>query len=150
MCTTLRLYVDLVSCVDYTFNPWLPTTSAAGATGSGKSTCLRLLYRFYDVTSGSICIDGQDIRRVTLSSLRSAIGMVPQDVVLFNNSCKYNIRYARGRLQAACKLQCALMAGMARRARRMPMCTMRRGRRPCTIPSWTSFRRLVVFLSVSD
>ncbi len=68
------------------------TVALVGATGSGKSTCLRLLYRFYDVTGGRICIDGQDLRHVTLGSLRAAIGMVPQDVVLFNNTCKYNIR----------------------------------------------------------
>lgn len=71
------------------------TVALVGATGSGKSTCLRLLYRFYDVTSGAISIDGQDIRSVRLSTLRQCIGMVPQDVVLFNNTCKYNIRYGK-------------------------------------------------------
>ncbi len=66
-----------------------------GPSGAGKSTISRLLYRFYDVTSGSISVDGQDIRKVTQKSLRSAIGMVPQDTVLFNDTIRYNIRYGR-------------------------------------------------------
>jgi len=64
-----------------------------GTSGSGKSTILRLLYRFYDVNSGSIQIDGQDIRDVTLDSLRKNIGVVPQDTVLFNDTIYYNISY---------------------------------------------------------
>ena len=64
-----------------------------GASGSGKSTLVRLLFRFYDPTSGSIEIDGQDIRQVTQQSLRQAIGVVPQDTVLFNDSLFYNIQY---------------------------------------------------------
>lgn len=64
-----------------------------GASGAGKSTIGKLLYRFYDVTTGSILIDGKDIKTVTQSSLRSAIGIVPQDVVLFNESIFYNIHY---------------------------------------------------------
>ena len=60
-----------------------------------KSTISRLLYRFYDVTSGRIIIDGQDVREVTQMSLRSVIGMVPQDTVLFNDTIRYNIRYGR-------------------------------------------------------
>jgi ABC-type transport system involved in Fe-S cluster assembly fused permease/ATPase subunit len=66
-----------------------------GATGAGKSTISRLLFRFYDVNSGSILIDGQDISRVTQSSLRKAIGMVPQDTVLFNETIRYNIAYGK-------------------------------------------------------
>lgn len=66
-----------------------------GSSGSGKSTLFKLLFRFYDVTQGSICIDGQDIRKVTQSSLRAAIGVVPQDTVLFNQSIFENIRYGR-------------------------------------------------------
>ncbi|MEM8542187.1 MAG: ATP-binding cassette domain-containing protein, partial [Pseudomonadota bacterium] len=62
---------------------------------AGKSTLSRLLFRFYDVQSGSITIDGQDIRKVTQKSLRAAIGMVPQDTVLFNDTLSYNIRYGR-------------------------------------------------------
>jgi len=64
-----------------------------GASGAGKSTIARLLYRFYDIQSGSICIDGQDIRDVTQSSLRQSIAIVPQDTVLFNTSIRENIRY---------------------------------------------------------
>ncbi|MFT4702360.1 MAG: ABC-type transport system involved in Fe-S cluster assembly fused permease/ATPase subunit [Bradymonadia bacterium] len=66
-----------------------------GPSGSGKSTLARLLYRFYDISSGEIRIDGQDIREVDQGSLRSAIGIVPQDTVLFNDTLGYNIRYGR-------------------------------------------------------
>jgi ABC-type transport system involved in Fe-S cluster assembly fused permease/ATPase subunit len=66
-----------------------------GPSGAGKSTISRLLFRFYDVTGGRILIDGQDIRDVTQTSLRAAIGMVPQDTVLFNDTIRYNIRYGR-------------------------------------------------------
>ncbi len=71
------------------------TVAIVGPSGAGKSTISRLLFRFYDVTGGHILIDGQDIRDVTQSSLRAAIGMVPQDTVLFNDSIAYNIRYGR-------------------------------------------------------
>ena len=71
------------------------TVAVVGPSGAGKSTISRLLYRFYDVTGGHIEIDGQDIRDVTQVSLRSAIGMVPQDTVLFNDTIRYNIRYGR-------------------------------------------------------
>lgn len=71
------------------------TVAIVGPTGAGKSTISRLLYRFYDVTGGSITIDGQDLRDVTQESLRSAIGMVPQDTVLFNDTIGYNIEYGR-------------------------------------------------------
>jgi ATP-binding cassette, subfamily B, heavy metal transporter len=66
-----------------------------GPTGAGKSTISRLLFRFYDVTQGRIRIDGQDIRDVTQESLRAAIGVVPQDTVLFNDTIRYNIAYGR-------------------------------------------------------
>ncbi len=66
-----------------------------GPSGAGKSTISRLLFRFYDIQQGSIRIDGQDIRDVTQDSLRAAIGMVPQDTVLFNDTILYNIRYGR-------------------------------------------------------
>jgi ATP-binding cassette, subfamily B, heavy metal transporter len=66
-----------------------------GPTGAGKSTIGRLLFRFYDVTGGRILIDGHDIRDVTQDSLRSAIGVVPQDTVLFNDTIRYNIGYGR-------------------------------------------------------
>ncbi len=69
--------------------------AVVGASGSGKSTLARLLFRFYDVNEGSITIDGQDIRRVTQLSVRRAIGIVPQDTVLFNDTVRYNIAYGR-------------------------------------------------------
>ena len=71
------------------------TVAIVGPSGAGKSTISRLLFRFYDVQKGSITIDGQDIRSVTQKSLRNAIGMVPQDTVLFNDTIAYNIRYGR-------------------------------------------------------
>ncbi|SFJ04759.1 ABCB family ABC transporter ATP-binding protein/permease [Aerobium aerolatum] len=71
------------------------TVAIVGPSGAGKSTISRLLFRFYDVQGGSVKIDGQDVRDVTQSSLRSAIGMVPQDTVLFNDTISYNIRYGR-------------------------------------------------------
>jgi ATP-binding cassette subfamily B protein len=71
------------------------TLAVVGPSGAGKSTLARLLYRFYDVGSGRITIDGQDIRQVTQASLRAAIGIVPQDTVLFNDTIEYNIAYGR-------------------------------------------------------
>jgi ATP-binding cassette, subfamily B, heavy metal transporter len=71
------------------------TVAIVGPSGAGKSTISRLLFRFYEVTGGRILIDGQDVRDVTQSSLRAAIGMVPQDTVLFNDTIRYNIRYGR-------------------------------------------------------
>ncbi|KAJ5300103.1 hypothetical protein N7508_007346 [Penicillium antarcticum] len=83
-------------------------SALVGRTGSGKTTILRLLLRLYDVTSGHIEIDGQDIRDTTLSSLRETIGVVPQDPVLFNASILENLRYARRsatdeEIQEACR-----------------------------------------------
>ncbi len=71
------------------------TVAIVGATGSGKSTIGRLLFRFYDVTDGALKIDGQDVRDVKLTSLHAAIGVVPQDTVLFNDTIRYNIAYGR-------------------------------------------------------
>jgi ATP-binding cassette subfamily B protein len=71
------------------------TVAVVGPSGSGKSTLARLLFRFYDVGSGHITIDGQDIRRVTQHSVRRALGIVPQDTVLFNDTVRYNIAYGR-------------------------------------------------------
>jgi ATP-binding cassette subfamily B protein len=71
------------------------TLAVVGPSGAGKSTIARLLYRFYDITGGRITIDGQDVRDVTQSSLRSSIGIVPQDTVLFNDTIGYNIGYGR-------------------------------------------------------
>jgi ABC-type transport system involved in Fe-S cluster assembly fused permease/ATPase subunit len=69
------------------------TVAIVGPSGAGKSTISRLLFRFYEITDGRITIDGQDIREVQQSSLRNALGMVPQDTVLFNDTVRYNIRY---------------------------------------------------------
>ncbi|MBB4142627.1 ABCB family ABC transporter ATP-binding protein/permease [Rhizobium rhizoryzae] len=71
------------------------TVAIVGPSGAGKSTISRLLYRFYDIQQGAITIDGQDVRDITQTSLRSVIGMVPQDTVLFNDTIAYNIRYGR-------------------------------------------------------
>jgi len=71
------------------------TVAVVGHSGSGKSTLARLLFRFYDVSSGRIAVNGVDIRDVTQASLRRAIGIVPQDTVLFNDTVRYNIRYGR-------------------------------------------------------
>ena len=71
------------------------TVAIVGPSGAGKSTISRILFRFYDIDDGSVRIDGQDIREVTQQSLRAAIGVVPQDTVLFNDSIEYNIRYGR-------------------------------------------------------
>ncbi|MDA9975534.1 ABC transporter ATP-binding protein/permease [Alphaproteobacteria bacterium] len=85
------------------------TVAIVGPSGAGKSTISRLLFRFYDVTSGAIEIDGQDIRSITQASLRKSIGIVPQDTVLFNDSVYYNIAYGRpdaspGEIEEAAKL----------------------------------------------
>jgi ATP-binding cassette subfamily B protein len=80
--------------VDFTI-PAGTTTAIVGHSGSGKSTLSRLLFRFYDVNSGRISIDGQDLRNVTQESLRAAIGIVPQDTVLFNDTIEYNIAYGK-------------------------------------------------------
>ncbi|HEV7256105.1 MAG TPA: ABC transporter ATP-binding protein/permease [Mesorhizobium sp.] len=71
------------------------TVAIVGPSGAGKSTISRLLFRFYDIQKGAILIDGQDVRDVTQESLRKAIGMVPQDTVLFNDTIAYNVRYGR-------------------------------------------------------
>jgi ATP-binding cassette subfamily B protein len=71
------------------------TVAVVGPSGSGKSTLARLLFRFYDVQNGRICIGGQDIKEVTQASVRQAIGIVPQDTVLFNDTVEYNIAYGR-------------------------------------------------------
>jgi ATP-binding cassette subfamily B protein len=80
--------------IDFAIAPG-QTLAVVGETGAGKSTLSRLLFRFYDVTGGRISIDGQDIRDVTQASLRAAIGIVPQDTVLFNDTIYYNIAYGR-------------------------------------------------------
>ena len=71
------------------------TTAIVGPSGAGKSTVLKLLYRFYDPSGGRVLVDGQDLRDVSQASLREALGLVPQDVVLFNDTIRYNIGYGR-------------------------------------------------------
>jgi len=80
--------------VDFTI-PAGTTTAVVGHSGSGKSTLARLLFRFYDVSAGAITIDRQDVREITQASLRQAIGIVPQDTVLFNDTIEYNIAYGK-------------------------------------------------------
>ncbi len=86
--------------------------AVVGSSGAGKSTLARLLFRFYDVTGGMITIDGQDIREVTLESLRAAIGIVPQDTVLFNDTIEYNIRYGHPDASQAEIQQAARLANL--------------------------------------
>ena len=87
---------DRVILHDVSFEiPAGKTVAVVGPSGSGKSTLARLLFRFYDVNAGAISIEGQDIRGVTQQSLRQAIGIVPQDTVLFNDTVEYNIAYGR-------------------------------------------------------
>ena len=85
---------EILHGVDFEIPP-SGTVAVVGHSGSGKSTLSRLLYRFYDVDSGHIRIDGRDLRELTQQSLRAAIGIVPQDTVLFNDSILYNIQYGR-------------------------------------------------------
>jgi ATP-binding cassette subfamily B protein len=90
------------------------TVAVVGPSGAGKSTLARLMYRFYDLTGGRITIDGQDIARVQQTSLRAAIGIVPQDTVLFNDTIGYNIAYGRegaGRLEVEEAARGAAIAG---------------------------------------
>jgi ATP-binding cassette subfamily B protein len=96
------------------------TVAIVGPSGAGKSTISRLLYRFYDVTSGRIIIDGQDVRDVQQKSLRAAIGMVPQDTVLFNDTIRYNIRYGRWDASAEDIERAAQMAQIDTFIRAMP------------------------------
>ncbi len=96
---------------DLTFSvPAGSTVAIVGASGAGKSTISRLLFRFYDVNSGGIRIDGQDLREVTQASLRAAIGIVPQDTVLFNDTIYYNIAYGRPEASPAEVEQAARLA----------------------------------------
>ena len=85
---------SILNDVSFTVAPG-QMVALVGSTGSGKSTIARLLFRYYDVAAGAIAIDGQDIRTVTQASVRAAIGVVPQDTVLFNDTIRYNIGYAK-------------------------------------------------------
>ncbi len=97
------------------------TVAVVGPSGAGKSTISRILYRFYDIKSGAVTIDGQDIRDVTQESLREKIGIVPQDTVLFNDTVRYNIAYGRiGANEAEIK-DAARMAQIDKFIRELPM-----------------------------
>mgnify|MGYP001177722424 CR=1 FL=1 len=96
------------------------TVAVVGASGAGKSTLSRLLYRFYDVDEGRILIDGQNIAEVTQDSLRAAIGMVPQDTVLFNDTIRYNIRYGRPKASDVEVEEAARLAQIAGFIERLP------------------------------
>jgi len=96
------------------------TVAVVGPSGAGKSTISRLLYRFYDLSSGRILIDGQDIGKLTQKSLRAAIGMVPQDTVLFNDTIRYNIRYGRWQASDAEVEEAARLAQIDRFIRLSP------------------------------
>jgi ATP-binding cassette, subfamily B, heavy metal transporter len=85
---------EILHNVDFSIEPG-QKVAVVGSSGSGKSTLVKLLFRFHDVTRGAILIDGQDVRHVTQASLRAAIGIVPQDTVLFNDTLYENIRYGR-------------------------------------------------------
>ncbi len=85
---------QILNDIDFTIEPG-EKVAVVGGSGGGKSTLVRLLFRFYDVQNGAIKIDGQDIRNVTQQSLRESIGIVPQDTVLFNDTIYYNIAYAK-------------------------------------------------------
>ena len=95
--------------VSFKINPG-QSVALVGASGSGKSTILKLLFRFYDVSSGSILIGGEDIRKVSQRSVRNAIGVVPQDTVLFNNDIHYNILYGRPQATESDLIQAAAAA----------------------------------------
>ncbi|MBH0239825.1 ABCB family ABC transporter ATP-binding protein/permease [Methylobrevis albus] len=97
------------------------TVAIVGPSGAGKSTLSRLLFRFYEVTSGRITVDGQDISKVTQASLRSAIGMVPQDTVLFNDTILYNIRYGRPEASDEEVREAAQMAQIGHFVEMLPM-----------------------------
>ena len=96
------------------------TVAIVGPSGAGKSTISRLLFRFWDVKAGRITIDGQDLRDVTQESLRAAIGMVPQDTVLFNDTIAYNIRYGRPQASEAEVREAARLAQISDFIERLP------------------------------
>jgi ATP-binding cassette, subfamily B, heavy metal transporter len=96
------------------------TVAIVGPSGAGKSTLSRLLFRFYDIQSGSIKIDGQDIRDVTQHSLRASLGMVPQDTVLFNDTIYYNIAYGKPDAPEALVHQAAELAQISDLVTRLP------------------------------
>ena len=110
---------DILKDVSFTV-PAGKTVAIVGPSGAGKSTIARLMFRFYDVTGGSITIDGQDIRAVTQKSVRAATGIVPQDTVLFNDTIYYNIAYGRPDATPAEIEEAARLASVHNFIARMP------------------------------
>jgi ABC-type transport system involved in Fe-S cluster assembly fused permease/ATPase subunit len=110
---------QILHSVDFTI-PAGDTVAVVGESGSGKSTLARLLYRFYDVSGGEIRANGSDLRELTQASLRAAIGIVPQDTVLFNNSIYYNIQYGRPDASHEEVLAAAAAAQLARFIEQLP------------------------------
>jgi ABC-type transport system involved in Fe-S cluster assembly fused permease/ATPase subunit len=110
---------EILSDVSFRIAPGAKV-AVVGASGAGKSTLSRLIYRFYDIQGGSIRIDGQDIREVTQLSLRNAIGIVPQDTVLFNDTILYNIRYGRVGASDAEVMEAARAAQLDQLIARLP------------------------------
>jgi ATP-binding cassette subfamily B protein len=96
------------------------TLAIVGPTGAGKSTISRLLFRFYDTNDGRVLVDGQDVREVTQESLRAAVGVVPQDTVLFNDTIRYNIAYGRPDATEAEIIEAATLAQVHDFVSRMP------------------------------
>ncbi|WP_275096054.1 ABCB family ABC transporter ATP-binding protein/permease [Sedimenticola hydrogenitrophicus] len=94
VCFSYQPEREILRDVDFTIRPG-QKLAVVGHSGAGKSTLSRLLFRFYDVTGGAVLVDGQDVREVTQESLREAIGVVPQDTVLFNDTIYYNLAYGR-------------------------------------------------------
>ncbi|TLD44649.1 MAG: ATM1-type heavy metal exporter [Accumulibacter sp.] len=97
------------------------TVAVVGESGSGKSTLARLLYRFYDVSGGAILVNGTDLRQLTQASLRAAIGIVPQDTVLFNDSIYYNIHYGNPQARGEQVLAAAAAAQLAPFIEQLPL-----------------------------
>jgi ATP-binding cassette subfamily B protein len=114
-----RLNREILHGISFTI-PAGRRVAIVGPTGGGKSTISRLLFRFYDVTGGRVLIDGQDIRDVTQASVRAAIGVVPQDTVLFNDTIRYNIGYGKPTASSAEIEQAARLAQVHDFVTRLP------------------------------
>ena len=119
VCFSYDIRRPILSGVSFTV-PAGGCVAIVGASGAGKSTIGRLLFRFYDVSAGCIRIDGQDLRMVTQESLRHAVGIVPQDTVLFHDTLAYNIGYGKPGAGAAAVMEAARVAGLTSLIERLP------------------------------